>query len=181
MKALRAILKWGISYDLVPPEVLAKVQSVPAVKKGEYPWLKETKKRVDVPDEVVLQTLPFLPPTVADMVRLQRGASMRPGEVCGLKVGDLDMSGDLWHVGKQEHKTASTGVTRFFAFNRAETEILRRRCVGKLREDYLIFPARGDGGTVGYEIRRQKKCSPAIPANPGGKQNLNKHGMFFAE
>ena len=68
MKILRSVFKWGISYDLVPPEVLAKIQSVPVVKKGEYPWLKETKKRKDVPDEAVLQTLLFLPPTVADMV-----------------------------------------------------------------------------------------------------------------
>ena len=140
MKILRSVFKWGISYDLVPPEVLAKIQSVPPVKEGEYPELKETEGREDVPNEAVLQTLAFLPPTVADMVRIQRGASMRPGEVCGLRVEDFDMSGELWHIVRKKHKTASAGVKRFFAFNRAETEILRRRSEGKSPGDYVFSP-----------------------------------------
>ena len=42
MKILRAVFKWGISFDLVLPEVLAKIQSVPPVKAGEYASLYPT-------------------------------------------------------------------------------------------------------------------------------------------
>ncbi len=75
MKTLQSIIKWGISYDMVSPAVLAKIDTVPALREGEED-LHETEDRLDVPDMAVRATLSYMTPTVADMVRIQRGASM---------------------------------------------------------------------------------------------------------
>ena len=140
MSLLRRIFTWGVSYDLVPPDVLAKMKAVPSIRAGDYEELPETKPRLDVPDDVVKLTLPFLSPTVADMVRVQRGACLRPSELCSLRVGDLDREGECWRVKLSKHKTARCGVHRYASFSRAETEILRRHCEGKEDGDFLFTP-----------------------------------------
>lgn len=182
MKTLRAILKWGISFDLVPSEVLAKIQSVPPVKEGEYSWLKDREDREDVPDGVVLRTLAFLPPTIADMVRIQRGASMRPCEVCSLKVGDLQPDGDLFCVGTKKHKTASAGVKRFFAFNHAETEILRRRCAGKSPDDHVFSPREAmqeRWDAAGKSRKTPVQPSQRLRAESRETSRLLRYGTFY--
>jgi integrase len=56
-------------------------------------------------DEVTVDTtIPQLPPIVADMVRLQRLAGMRPEEVCMIRPADIDRSGDVWSYVPKTHK-----------------------------------------------------------------------------
>ncbi len=45
LKHLRQIINWGVSYDMVPPEVAAKVRSVPAIRAGEYDLEEKRKLR----------------------------------------------------------------------------------------------------------------------------------------
>lgn len=162
MKMFRSILAWGISYDLVPPDIVARLKYVPVIKEGHSAGAYEREKRQDVPDEVVRQTLPFLSPVVADMVRIQRGASMRPGEVCNLRVGDLDRRGEVWKVATRKHKTARTGVTRFFAFCPEETAILRRHCQNKGFDEFVFSPR--DAQAVRWAEMRAARKTPVQPS-----------------
>ena len=77
MKYIRAMLKWGILRKLVPHQVYVEAQFIPALKKGKT-RAYEKPPRQDVPDEVINRTLPYLLPTLRDMVQVQRLASMRP-------------------------------------------------------------------------------------------------------
>ena len=62
-----------------------------------------------VEDSAVELTLPYLPTTVADMVRLQRLTGMGPDEVCQLRPRDVDRTGDVWSYTPDHHKTQHAG------------------------------------------------------------------------
>lgn len=107
MNHLKMIFSWGISYDLVPPDVLAKIRSVRALSRDEAPeWMEDTEPVGAVPDSVVVRTLPYMQPIIADMVKIQRAACMRPCELCNLKVEDLDCSDpEVWRLSFKSHLT----------------------------------------------------------------------------
>jgi integrase len=50
------------------------------------------------------------------MVELQRHTGMRPGEVCNLKIGEVDRSKELWLYRPAHHKTAHHGRDRVIPF-----------------------------------------------------------------
>ena len=162
MNCLRGVFRWGISYDLVPPEVVAKIATVPPLRAGEVAGISDTTPRQGVPDAVVAATMPYMTPTVADMVRIQRGACMRPSEVCGLKVGDIDQSGTCWRAVLARHKTARCGVKRWIVFSADETEILRQRCRGKAPEDYIFSPS--EAMEERWRTMAAKRVTPTTPS-----------------
>ena len=136
----RRVFYWGVSYDYTPAEVIIKIKSVPGLEVWEAGQLQEKEPVEDVPDWAVIRTLPFMSPVIADMVKLQRGACMRPGEVCNLRVGDIDSSGEVWVLRAKKHKTARHGTKRIVAFGPPEIEILRRRSAGKGPDEYVFSP-----------------------------------------
>ena len=181
LKYIKTIFNWGVSYDLVPPEIAAKVSSVPIISERESD-LEERAKVVEVPDAVVIRTLPFLSPVVADMVRVQRGACMRPKEVRELRVGDLDKSGEVWMIRTDRHKTAWCGVTRFIAFGPAEVEILRRRCAGKGADQFVFSPR--DAMRERWAAQAAARKPPVQPsqkkrAEERAAQKLARIGEFY--
>src|SRR5262249_58694475 len=68
-----------------------------------------------VEDNRVQAVLPFLPPPVAAMVRLQRLTGMRPGEVVIMRPCDVDRSGDIWYYRPSCHKNAWRAKERIVA------------------------------------------------------------------
>ena len=65
--------------------------------------------------EDVEATLRHLRPTTAAMVRVAWHTGMRPGEVCRLKLAELDRSGEVWLYRPARHKTAHRGKVRVVA------------------------------------------------------------------
>jgi len=72
-------LSWGVENELVESRTVHRLREVKALPKGT-PGTFERKKCRAVPDDVVRRTLPFLPPTVAAMVQIQRLTGLRPSE-----------------------------------------------------------------------------------------------------
>src|SRR4029079_14529567 len=58
---IRSMFKWAVREELVPAEVLTKLQSVDAIRPGRD-GVREPGKFQPVPDEHVEAVLPFLPP-----------------------------------------------------------------------------------------------------------------------
>ena len=142
MKKLKQMLRWGVSYKLFPAENLLEIQAVPPIGRGDEIYdLEVREKREAVPNEVVRQTLPFLRPMIADMVRIQRAACMRPSEVCSLTVSDILTSQD-GVVCYKRHKTARYHVKRFFCFTPSEMALLRKYCEGKGADEAVFDPRR---------------------------------------
>ena len=91
IRRIRRMFRWGVAQELVPAAITDALKYIPPLRQGRT-TAPESSPRVDVPNEVVDATLPYLLPTVAAMVQVQRWATMRPSEVCRMRVGDIDMS-----------------------------------------------------------------------------------------
>lgn len=101
---VRRVFRWGVSKELIPPEVYQALATVDGLRKDRTK-ARETDPVMLVADEIVDATLEYLPPVVADMVRLQRLTGMRPGEVCMLRPCDINRNGDVWAYRPESHKT----------------------------------------------------------------------------
>lgn len=122
---IRGMFKWGAGEELLPAEVWAKLRTVDGLKRGNGD-VRETEPVGPVSDALVDATLPHLTTVVADMVRVQRLAGMRPGEVCGMSADQIDMSGKVWVYRPRRHKNAHRGHDRVVAIGPKAQAILRK-------------------------------------------------------
>src|SRR5262245_32722691 len=76
-------------------------------------------------------------PVLQARVNLQWLAGMRPGEVCGLTLGEIDQAGPVvdgvrtWVYRPVQHKNAHRGYKRAIAFGPRAQEILRPFLLGR--------------------------------------------------
>lgn len=111
VKRVVRAFRWAAGEGKVPPDVPAALAMVPGLRRGrtESP---ETAGVRPVDPSLVEATLPHLSAVVRAMVEFQRYTGCRPGEVCGLRAGDVDRTGEVWEATLAEHKTAHHGRTR---------------------------------------------------------------------
>lgn len=128
---IRRMFRWGVKEELVPASVYSALGQVRDLRQGRT-TVRETKPVEPASESAVQATLPRLPAVVADMVRLQKLTGMRPEEVCLLRPGDLDRSGDVWLYAPESHKTEHHGRGRVVAIGPQGQAILR---------PYLLRPA----------------------------------------
>ncbi len=116
--------RWGVSQELVRPEIPAALREVGGLHKGRTA-AKESAGVAAVADSVVQATLGHLPQVVADMVRLQRLTGCRPAEVCMIRPCDVDTSGVVWSYRPESHKTEHKGRERVIFIGPKGQDILR--------------------------------------------------------
>ncbi len=76
---------------------------------------RETKPVLTVPEEIVKATLPHLNPHVRAMVQVHELAGMRSQDLCNMRTGDIDMTGDVWIYRPFTHKNEHHGQVREIA------------------------------------------------------------------
>lgn len=108
---IRRMFKWGVSEELIDESVYRRLATVDGLRKGRSD-ARESAPVPPVPDDVVVATLPYLPPVIADMVRFARYTGARPGEVCIIRPMDIDRSGTVWIYTPESHKTEHHDKTR---------------------------------------------------------------------
>lgn len=108
---IRRMFRWGVAQELIPPTSIHSLIAVDGLRAGRTE-ARETLPVPPVDDAVVDATLAHLPDMIADMVRFQRLTGMRPEEVCILRPGDLDRTGDIWQFRPATHKTIHRGRER---------------------------------------------------------------------
>src|SRR5262249_51916011 len=108
---IRKVFRWAASEQLVLAAIYQELVSVEALRQDESD-ARETAPVLSVDDEIVEATLPSLPATVADMVRLQRLTGARPGEICSMRPCDVERSIDVWVYVPAEHKNEHHGHAR---------------------------------------------------------------------
>lgn len=120
MGRIRAVFKWGIAQEMVPASVLAGLQCVQDLRRGESP-ARETTRVLPVPEEWIERTVEAANPAIATMIRLQLHTGMRPGEVVLMRTCDIDRNSSAlpeslrstcWVYTPRTHKTEHRGRSR---------------------------------------------------------------------
>jgi integrase len=128
---IKRMFKWAVEEELVPPGIYQALAAVAGLRRGRSKAADRAPIE-PVADEVFQATLPYLPPIVADMARLQRLTGMRPTEVCIVRPADVDTSGPVWLYSPSIHKTEHHGRSRIVYLGPKAQAILR---------PYLLRPA----------------------------------------
>lgn len=123
IERIKRIFKWAANRGFVTASVYQELTLLEGLKKGRCPC-PESVPVLPVPLEIVEKTLEFSPPIVADMAMVQYLTGMRPGEVCDLRVCDINRSGDVWEFDYKAHKTVHHGHSRPIWFGERAQRIL---------------------------------------------------------
>src|SRR5262245_1366933 len=141
VQKVRQAFKWAVSEQLVPPSVYHGLQSVEGLKTGRSP-AKDHEPVGPVPEEDVDKVLPKLNEHVRGMVALQRLTGMRPGEVCALRMRDVNRSGPVWVYVPPHHKTAHAGRRRVVMIGPRAQAILAPFLTGMGPNEAVFSPRR---------------------------------------
>jgi hypothetical protein len=95
VSCVKRMLPWALGEERVPPSKPQALACVDALKRGRS-GARETAPVRPVSDEHVDAALPFMPPTLRAMVRLQRLTGMCSGELRRMRTCDVDMAGSVW-------------------------------------------------------------------------------------
>ncbi len=136
---IRRAFRWATSEELVPPSVYDSLKSLPGLRTGRTEAIEgEPVKPVD--DETINATLPHLPKHVRVMVELMANTGMRPGEVCGMTLNQIERGSAIWIYRPARHKTSHLGKGRMIPLGPRGREILSAFLAGQILEpDEPIF------------------------------------------
>jgi integrase len=163
---------WGIEEELVEANTAAALKAVKQLPEG-YPGTYDNPEREDVPDFVIMATLPFMPPTIQAMVKLQRLTGMRPCEVFNMRVGQIDKSSDpeLWLYRLPTHKTQKkTKRKKVIPLSKIEQELIAPYLENK-NPDAAVFSPRTAIAERNAERRtnRKTKITPSQAARDAAR------------
>ena len=167
---IRRIFRWAVSEELLPVQVHQALATVAGLRKGRGE-ARESDPVMPVADAMVEATLPHLPPVVADMVRLQRLTGARPGEVCLIRPGDVDTTGEVWTYRPQTHKNEHRGRERIIHIGPKGQDVLRTYLL-RPADGYCFSPAESEHDRR-EQVHEQRK-TPLIYGNrPGTNRKRN--------
>ncbi|MGC8552926.1 MAG: tyrosine-type recombinase/integrase [Phycisphaerae bacterium] len=160
------MFKWAVSRELIPVAVYQSLKAVEGLRRGRSA-ARETEAVKPVAWGTVEATLPFVNRHVAAMIRLQWLTGMRSGEVCRMRMADLDMTGELWIYRPQLHKTANLGHARTVPLG-PQAQAVLRPFLKAVPGAYLFSPA--DAET---ERRAALHASRETPLSCGNRPGSN--------
>jgi integrase len=176
---VKRLFKWGVSRELVPPMVFHGVSTVSSLRKGRTE-AHESEPVKPVANEVVDATLPFLPPVVADMVRLHRLTGCRPGEICQLRPANVDRSGAIWAYRPETHKTEHHGRERVIFIGPQAQEILKPYLL-RAADDYCFVPAESERKRreLQHTARKTPLCCGNVPGSNRVRRRKRRHAECY--
>jgi integrase len=164
---VKGVFKWATAQQLIPPSVHQALATVGGLRQGRS-QAKERGPVRPVADEIIETTLPHLTSIVAAMVQLQRLTGARPGEICAMRVGEIDRSGDVWSYRPASHKTAFRGHHRLIPIGPKAQAILTPFPMKLDPQAYLFSPA-----SAMAEVRRRRSENRTTPINQGNGPGSN--------
>ena len=164
VNVIKQAFKHGVKFEWADAKTLYALQAVENLKKGRTE-ASEYRKIRPVADDIVERTLPFMPPIVADTVRIQRRCGMRSQDVRNLRACDINRTGDVWCFEPYTHKTEHKGKNRPIAIGpRAQAILLPYLLEKEGTPEAFLFSPKDAIRLKKVEKRRNRK-------------NLNKKGQ----
>lgn len=120
---IKRMFRWAASEEILPPAPALALAILPGLRYGRS-TAPESPPVLPAPLPDVQAMLPFVSPIVRAMINLQLVTGMRPGELCTLRIGDIDRARSPWKYEPAFHKTAHLGQPREIWFGPRAQEIL---------------------------------------------------------
>jgi integrase len=137
-----SIFAWGVENDLVLEKTWRTLKVVKSVRKGKEGTF-DNEERQPVSDDTIRRTLPFMPPTVAAMVVVQRLTGCRPSEIFNMRVGEIskDAASGLWYYIPGSHKTEEQIGKKVIPLGKPEQARIAPYLVGKDPSEAVFSPS----------------------------------------
>lgn len=137
---IKQMFQWAAAREMVPASVHAALKTLEPLQQGRDVPRREPIGPVS--QEHIEATRAHLSAVLRDMIAVQLLTGCRPGELVGLKCGDIDTSGQVWTATLRAHKTAHKGLSRTLYFGPKAQTILRPRLL-RPASAYLFQPLEG--------------------------------------
>ncbi len=137
---IRCMFKWASAKEIDDAGMSTSLRELSGLKKGRSRARDTSRVRI-ISDSVVNATLAVLPDVIADMVRVQRLTSARPGEICSMAPIDIDRSSDVWIYRPQEFETEHFEKDRIIAIGPRAQQVLAPYLVDREPEAFCFSPA----------------------------------------
>jgi integrase len=159
---VRLIFRWGVSEELIPAEVLARLASVQGLQRGRSE-AHDPEPVAPVTDDRVNIVLPLVTRGVRGLILFQRFTGARPGEAVALCMKDIDKSGETWTYRPTAHKNAWRGKGRTIAIGPRGKQLLEE--FKSADPNSPVFPTTENTAyTVsGYRQAVERACDRAFP------------------
>ena len=167
MNRIIAMFKWAAQKEICSANVHSQLRALGGLKKGRTK-ARETEGVSCVDDNLVDLALTKLPEIVADMVRFQRLTGARPGEVCGIRPGDIDRSGKVWIYTPDSHKTEHHEKGRIIPIGPQAQKVLAPYLL-RAQDSYCFSPAESI-----ERVRRKAEEHRKTPHSCGNKRGTNR-------
>ena len=172
MKRVKRMVKWLVAEGKMLPSSLEAIRAVDPLKYGRT-TAREPKPIMPVADSIVEATLTHLTDVVADMVRFQRIAGCRPGEVCQITPTMIDQSKDVWEISLAKHKTSWRNKTRTIYVGPKAQEILVRYLADRNPNMQIFSPI--ESNFQHLEKRKANRKTPQYHGNGPGTNRVVKY------
>lgn len=158
---LKRLFRWAVENELCPPTVHQALCAVSGIRAGRS-RARESEPVRPVAEGTISDTLPFLPPVVQSMVRLQLLTGARPTEVCTIRPCDVTMGKDgVWCYRPEHHKTEHHGKERRIYVGPEGQDVLRP-FLDRGPEAFCFQPAESEAWRNAE--RRASRRSPMTPS-----------------
>jgi integrase len=178
------IFGWGVENELVQETTWRALKSVKSLAKG-HEGTFDHDEREAVSDDVVIRTLPFMPPTLRTMVQLQRILGMRPSEIFRMRVGDIDTTrgNGLWYYVPGSYKTSRFVGKIVFPLGKPEQELIAPYLEGKTPEAAVFSPRTAIAErNAEKRANRKTKISPSQAARDAERAaNPREYKEFYTQ
>ena len=178
VKRIVALFRWGVEEDIVAGSTWHALKAEKALRAGEQGTFDHAE-RVEVPDDVVALTLRYLPSIVSAMVQIQGMTGMRPTELCTMRVGDVDRSGDVWEYRPKNHKTEEYIGKKIIYLGKDEQRLIAPYLIGRTSGQAVFSPAQAMAER--FAERRANRKTKIPPSQAERDSQRAKKPVQYAE
>lgn len=108
---VKRMAAWALDELLMSAQTKAELTQISNLKPGRSA-ARETVPVTAAPDDAIEKALAFMPPSLANMVRVHRLTGMRPAEMCSLNWRDVEKREKIWVYRPDHHKNEWRGQPR---------------------------------------------------------------------
>jgi integrase len=158
---IKRMFKFLVSEELCSPTVFEGLRAVAGLQQGRTE-ARETEPVTPVTQDQIDAVLPRVTPTVAAMIQFQLLTGCRPGEVCSLRLSEIDRTSEIWVFSPSRHKLSWRGKRRTILIGPKAQELLKPYLENRDPEAFVFSPREAkDAFQQSRASKRKSKRQPS--------------------